>query len=308
MFRLGATPIINLFETTAEPIALTHARHEYKVIPEVSEPRSYEVYSIDSVTGATPDGENVEYRPFYDFRHGGDRQSQQTFWYSTRQASLADRDRGADVYINLVDLGFDALKPPETVMVVRTTCTNRDLPGLLPRQGDEVRFEMEFSAPGARVRCLRNPIAPRRPPFKRGGHWRLLSHLNLNYLSLGDNEQGLGALQELLRMYDFNDPEDAIGAIAQNMIEGITDLKSKRVTAWTGGPTGGGFTRGLEVTLEFDETKFGGISIYLFAAVLEHFFGLYVSINSFSQLVARVKGREGDLKRWPPRAGDQELV
>jgi len=41
--------------------------------------------------------------------------------------------------------------------------------------------------------------------------------------------------------------------------------------------------------------------------VLEHFFGLYVSMNSFSQLVVRVKQREGELKRWPPRAGDQPL-
>ena len=35
---------------------------------------------------------------------------------------------------------------------------------------------------------------------------------------------------------------------------------------------------------------------------------LYVSINSFSQLVARTKQSETPLKRWPPRAGEQRLL
>ncbi len=308
MFRLGCTPAVNLFEVTSEPIALTHARHEYKIVPEVGEPRAHEVYSIDSVTGALPDGKDVEFRPFYGFRHGGDRQNRQTFWYSTRQPSLSEGDRGTNVYLNLVDLGFDPARPAETVMVVRTTCTNRDLPEHLPREGDEVRFEMQFVAAGSRVRCLRNPTPPRRPPLRRGAHWRLISHLCLNHLSLGDGEEGRIALQEILRLYDFNDPESSAATVMRNIIEGITDLKTRRVTAWTGGPTGGGFCRGIETTIEFDETKYVGTSMYLFAAVLERFFGLYVSMNSFSQLVARVKQRDGELKRWPPRAGELPLT
>ena len=36
--------------------------------------------------------------------------------------------------------------------------------------------------------------------------------------------------------------------------------------------------------------------------------GLYASINSFTQLVATVKHREGVLKRWPPRAGEQPML
>jgi type VI secretion system protein ImpG len=67
----------------------------------------------------------------------------------------------------------------------------------------------------------------------------------------------------------------------------------------------GGFARGLEITLELDETKFVGASGVLFAMILERFFGLYASINSFTQLVARYRQSDGILKRWPPRAGDQ---
>jgi type VI secretion system protein ImpG len=62
------------------------------------------------------------------------------------------------------------------------------------------------------------------------------------------------------------------------------------------------------VSVEFDEEKYVGTGLYLFASVLERFLGLYASVNSFSQLVARVRQKEGVLKRWPPRAGDQPLL
>ena len=63
-----------------------------------------------------------------------------------------------------------------------------------------------------------------------------------------------------------------------------------------------------EVTVELDEEKYVGTGAYLFASVLERFLGLYASINSFTQLVARTRQGEGLLKRWPPRAGDEVLV
>ena len=50
------------------------------------------------------------------------------------------------------------------------------------------------------------------------------------------------------------------------------------------------FARGTQVEMEFDEDQFVGSGVYLFAAVLEYFLGLYVSMNSFSQL--RVKTRQ----------------
>ena len=46
----------------------------------------------------------------------------------------------------------------------------------------------------------------------------------------------------------------------------------------------------------------------LFASVLERFFGLYASVNSFTQLLARYRQRDGILKRWPPRAGDKPVA
>jgi type VI secretion system protein ImpG len=309
MLRLGCTPVVNLFEHTGEPIPLTHLKYEYKVVPEVAQPMGFEVYSIESVTAASSSGDRV-YQPFYSFRHGGDRTAQQAFWYPSRRASLREQDRGTDVHLNLVNLGFDPSAPADSVLVVRTLCSNRDLPLKLPRTGEEVRFETTFAAPLARIRCLRNPTAPLRPPLRQGAYWRLISHLNLNHLSLADPVEGLAALRELLRLYDFSDPQidSQLASVNRQLIEGITALASRRVVGRTGSPVSGGFCRGIEVQLEFDEQKYVGTSVYLFAAVLERFLGLYVSLNSFSQLVARTQKGEADLKKWPPRSGEQPLL
>ena len=48
--------------------------------------------------------------------------------------------------------------------------------------------------------------------------------------------------------------------------------------------------------------------MYLLAAVLEYFLGLYAGMNSFSQLAVRTLQRREALKQWPPRAGQRVLV
>lgn len=315
-FRLGSTPVVNLFDQIAEPIPMTHTRFEYQVVPDVAHSQGMEVYAIDSVTSTDPvSASTTEYQPFYSFRHGNSRETQQTFWYTSRKPSLRQnnqggQDRGTDLYLNLVDLGFNPRLPAEAVLVVRTTCTNRELPSQLQRAGDALYFELEAAAPLSRIRCLRAPTSPLRPPLRRGAYWRLLSHLNLNHLSISDPMEGREALQEILRLYDFSDPESGqqLAAVTRQVIDGILSVSSRRVVGRTGSETSSGFCRGIEITVEFDEQKYVGTGVFLFASVLEYFLGLYASINSFSQLVARTKQGEGYFKKWPPRAGERQLL
>ena len=50
-FRLGCTPVVNLFPQVAEPIQLNQRRVEYPLVPDVRRPYSVEVYSVDEVSG-----------------------------------------------------------------------------------------------------------------------------------------------------------------------------------------------------------------------------------------------------------------
>jgi type VI secretion system protein ImpG len=305
-FRLGCAPVVNLYTTVAEPIRLSRTQFSYRIVPDVHRPLATEVYSVDTVTstGAFLD-EPIHYEPFYSVRHAHtppDRRPPAS-WYATRRLSLVKEDPGTEVELSFVDPDFNPRLPAAETITVHLTCTNRDLPVRLPFGGEQGDFELDAQAPASRVRCLRKPTRPLRPPLARGAQWRLISHLALNHLSLTDNDAGLDALREVLTAYDFVD-----SAVTRQHIAGITGLAYRRTTGRTGRKLGNVVCLGVEVTLEFDETQYVGSSAFLLASVLERFLGLYASINAFTQLVAKTRGREGILRRWPPRAGERTLL
>jgi type VI secretion system protein ImpG len=96
--------------------------------------------------------------------------------------------------------------------------------------------------------------------------------------------------------------------VVRQQIAGITDVTSRLIGGRPASMAWNGFCRGIEVTVQFDEEKYVGSGVFLFAAVLEKFFGLYASLNSFTQMIATSQQRERPLKRWPPRAGEQILL
>ncbi len=304
-FRLGCTPIVNLFRRVAEPIDLTQRQHEYQVVPDVHRQMATEVYSVDSVSATGPYlAQGRSFKPFFSFGHAYERDASEAFWYATRKPSARRDDPGTEVYLSLVDLGFSPNVPAVETLTVETTCTNRDLPSRLPFGGREGDFEVEGAGPLAPVRCLRKPTDTFRAPLGRGAHWRLISHLALNHLSLVGGPGGSPeALREILLLYDFRD-----SSATRKQIQGIERVSSRRVVRQTGSRIGTGFVRGIETAIDFDEDQYVGSGVFLFASVLERFLGLYASLNSFNQLVARTKQREGELKRWPLRAGDQVLL
>ena len=315
-FRLGCTPIVNLFDKVIEPVPLTQTRAEYKTVADVAYPDGFEVYSVNSVTGVDPTSrEDVEYQPFYSFHHAESKSEHSSFWYASRRQSHRkkqngrDDDKGSEVFLTMVDLNFNPRMAAESTLVIGTTCTNRDLPVRLQSAGDRLAFTLASAAPLAALRCLQLPTQPIRSHLRRGGYWRLISHLSLNHLSLTSNSHGLAALQEVLRIYEFG--EEGAGetatSISRQLIDGIASLKSAPVVGWVGDQNGGGFCRGIKVTLEFEEEKYVGSGLYLFAMVLDRFFGLYSSINSFVQLAARTSQSQAPFKTWPPRAGESQL-
>ncbi|HEX8558030.1 MAG TPA: type VI secretion system baseplate subunit TssF [Pyrinomonadaceae bacterium] len=306
LFHLGCTPVVNLFSKLAEPVQVNGRQHEHRVIADVHRQTGTEIYSVDEVTTVDPHQQRVRrFHPFYSYRHADNPGGEQVFWYATRRPSQAPEDPGTEVFISLVDLGFNPRAPAAETLSVRATCTNRDLPGRLPFRSRDGDLDLERAGPLARVLCLRKPTEAVRPPLRRAAHWRLISHLSLNYLSLvaADPDGAPRALQEILLLYDHLNT-----AATRKQVGGISRIESRRVTRQVGRRVGEGYVRGVETTLTFDEESFVGGGLYLFASVLERFLGLYASVNSFTQLVANVKQREGVLKRWPPRAGEQWML
>jgi type VI secretion system protein ImpG len=299
---LGCSPIINLFPQTAEPIMLTQRRSEYPVVPDARRRMATEIFSIDDVVSSDPvTHELTHYEPFYSYRHRTLREKNQTFWYSTRRPSTRKGDEGSEVSLFLVDLSMHTCLPDTQVITAHCTCTNRDIPSRLPFGNESGDFEVEGIGSIKGAVALRKPTPTLRPPMGRDALWRLISHLALNYLSIV--EEGREALQEVFRLYNFSDSADL-----DKQISGIVGVSSKRHFARINSESGISFARGTQVQIEFDEEDYAGGGVYLFGAVIDHFLGLYASLNSFSQLVVKTRQRREVLRQWPPRAGQAILM
>ena len=192
--RLNCTPVINLFNQTAEPILLTHNKTEYTIIPDVRRQGAMEVFSIEDVVSANPTtGEITNFEPFYSYRHGTVRERRQTFWHAVRRASQRRNDEGTDVSICLVDVAGRPMRPDFDALTVRTVCTNRDIPSRMPFGNEQGDLESQGMASIRKAIILRKLTPTVRPPTGKGALWRLISHLSLNHLSLV--EDGREALQ-----------------------------------------------------------------------------------------------------------------
>jgi type VI secretion system protein ImpG len=308
-FRLGCSPVVNLFKQRADPIRLEERAIEHRVVPDQRRERALEVYSVDAVrrVRTTAQREIIsEIAPFFSIRHGT-QPDERLFWYTTRRPAFRKDDDGTEVYIALAQPDLTPATPSDDTLTLELTCTNRDLPAKLPFGGPQAGLVSDdcLSVEGAplvsAVRFLRKPTAPLRPPLGRGVMWRLISHLSLNHLSIV--EAGREALLEILSLYNLS------GASAiRKEIEGVSRVVSRPDIArlgWAGKTT---FCRGIEVTLEFDEDKYSAGGVFLFASVLERFLPLYAAINSFTRLVLVTRQREKVVKRWQARAGEGPLL
>lgn len=296
----GCAPAVNLFEARAEPIRLDHTQFEYQIHPnDLQLQHSIETYSIKRVTGITMDGKNIDYLPFYAAKyHTPDHQS---FWYASRKPAWQGEHyqlKGTELFITFVDLNFNPLVQEDCIIDIELLCTNRNLPARLPFSNDKLYMHMlEPSDHIDEVQCLIPPTVSYHPSPSGQKSWQLISHLSLTNLQYGTD-----TLKNLLKLYDFNTSE-----VAQNMLHGILAVKTKPITVRRIKTTDYCFWHGTEIIIEVDEDKFSEVGLLLFTSVMDHFFALYTTINSFVQLSIVSKHR-GEIYKCQPRAGTQTLL
>jgi len=307
-FVLGCTPIVNLFSQHSEAMTLNHKSEEYHIVPDSRRLLAKEVYSIDEVEAISPTGESVEYKPFYGFKHYEKSGEKPAYWHASRRDAEVKKsteiDDGTEMFISLVDLNFTSDIPDNWVLKVKTTCLNRDLPARLPFGGGQPRLQLgEGNSPLEAIQCLLAPTKTRRVKLGEGARWRLVSHLNLNHLSITDSENGAEILKEILTLYNFDN-----SPVTRNLIEGVVKIESRHVLSRVRSQGISALCRGLEITVTLDDDRFESQGMYLFGSILEHFFALYAPINSFTKTVLKRKRSPNPIKSWPPRSGEKVLL
>jgi type VI secretion system protein ImpG len=312
-FELFCTPAINLFPKQLDRIHLNERQHEYHVIADRTRPRDFEVHSLTEVEGVGTRAQNQQvFRPFYASR---ERSEQDSAYYTihrevriTSEREKRDGPRstysGSELFIALVNREQGPFLSDLRQLSIAGLCTNRDLPLTMSVGAGPADFYLDSGAPVDTIRCIAGPSEPRPPTAWGASSWRLVSHLSLNYLSITDNnpEAGAAALRQLLQLYgEFGAPS------MSRQIEGVRSVTSASIVRRIRTPGPLAFGRGVEITLDCDESAFEGGSAFLFSAVLDRFFAKHASLNSFTELVFK-SAQRGESMRWPPRIGRRAIT
>ena len=224
--RLFCTPIVNLFPHSADGIRVDHTRTEYRVRPSTSgsPPEHFEIYSVDRVVGLVQgDADRRDYPPLHAFQHVGGTGTSGAIFH---QAHLYDAvvGEGTDTTISFVSADEKHVVPPTETISIDITASNRNLASRL-RIGD-VNVGTTSSPEFARFRNITPLTRSLRPPLGKGLHWRLISHLALNYLSLKNVE----SLRGILELYNYQALYDRQAA-RQNILrlEGLIAIQARPV-------------------------------------------------------------------------------
>lgn len=323
---LGAAPVVNLFRQAADPIRITHQQDSHAVVVDGRRAHGHEVHALERVyrVRQTAHGDMIdEVKPFFSLQHGalladdgltpqgatvpsgaqgaGLQGAIPAYWQLHRDEDLAERSPGHELMLTLVDANQHLTTPAVETLSLDVLATNRDLPHLLAPGTPGGDLFMSGGGPAREVVLLRKPTRSQRVPRGKGMLWRLISHLSLNHLSLTGG--GIDALRELLRLYDL--PHSLSN---RRQVEALVAIEFKPDTAWLPGEPFATFVRGTEVRLTVDEEGFVGTGLGLFATVLDHFFGLYVHINSYARLTVLSARTHEELIACPPRHGARALL
>ena len=292
-FRLGCTPIVNLFEKTAEPIPLKHRLHEYPIEPDRVHEETTAAWSVQEVTSQPDDGsEGVDLTPLFAFGHGAEPGRTQLTWQARRRT---DTEGNTSLWLTI---GLPEVLPPglgTQILSVRLLCTNGDLPSQLQFGADKRGDLFPENASGfLKTIALKMPTPVCHAPARKDAFWRLIAHLGLNATSLlADKGATLRGLLELYEPTNARAARQRIGAV-----RGVTGRPAERLLE-------GSILRGLKVEMTIDEDAFASTGHYLFSSVMDRFLAGYAAVNSFTQLrVTTIQNPEAHLD-FPPRAGWQ---
>jgi type VI secretion system protein ImpG len=293
---------------------LTQETHDLHVVPDRVRPMDFEIHAITGVTGYGTglDSERM-FAPLYAAFHA--EEDGHDAYYSVKReprilSGIQRREGprssyiGSEVFISLVDPREAPYAQSLQQVGIVATCSNRDLPLLMPVGGGASDLSLQDSAPVSSVRVIKGPSRPIAAHNEGSAAWRLINQLSLNHVSFvdTDQEQGATALRQMLRLYATDGD-----AAHQRQVEGLRHVHKRQVVRRLPMPGPIAFGRGVQLELSVDELAFQGASAFLFGCVMERYFSRHVSINGFTETRVRSLTR-GDILVGRPRCGTRPIL
>ena len=316
-FSVNAVPVVNLFRKKSSRFPVNIQDQEHHAVIDRTQPLNYEVYSIEQVKGFdTNNLQTIVFSPMYKAPDIGlfpEAQTQHAY-FSARRADRVPSENsakngfrssylGSEVFLSLANNQNYAFNSNVQHLSVDAWCTSRDLPLIMPRDG-ESDFLIEGFLPVKSIKLISKLTRPQEAVSEDRTLWSFLNQLSLNYLSLlnTDKEDAPVALKELLTVF-VSSESDLLKKQIESIIRVETSIINKVVRHYgVAAPI-----RGINITVTLDEAQLGGVHPFLFGSVLNHYFRRLVSINSFVQLRIDTL-QQGHIATWPSEIGERMII
>ena len=251
-----------------------HARRSTASCPTPGGPLAHEVYSIDRVTATSPDNEQVEYQPFYSFKHAADRREQKTFWHATRrpagQRGRARRRR----HRGLPVAGRSGLRPGRAGRLDARRGDHLPEPRPAPPAAVRRPGESAFRLTGGRA-AVADRVPDRPADADAAARAEARGRLAADFAPVA--EPSVAGRRRGGRRRPAGDPQAL--RLRRFGRDAVDDRRHSRACAaggsWGACPatSAAGSAAASRSTVHFDEDRFSGSGVFLFASVLERFLG-----------------------------------
>ena len=279
-FKLGCTPVINLFESTADPVRIHPGQSQVDV--HVSAPTGHiDIFEVRNVRGLHRTGT-------LDYPLAG-----QTSAPRENGGRIAQLERRKNrLLLHLLEADPQS-RPADLTIVAELICTNAFLPTRM------LAGDLSITGPALRgVHCreLRAVSTPARAPEGEDLRFSLIAHLGLAQRSFARLE----AIKMALALYDFPSFSDRTAAARhQVLVEGL-----RRMTVEdTRTAIDGDVIRGRRIILDATEEAIGDENErFLFGSVLNEILAADAELNTYVELGVRSMETQRTLW-WTKRAG-----
>ena len=311
-FALFCSPIANLFPVRTVRLEISPQESEPLITPVAGAPDDFEVHSVDLVLGqVNKDSGQIAFRPL-DVPFADDRVRHPRCFtlrreleatvdderrYDTRQQFVRTRTR-----LKLLGPGHEPDDTGIQYVTLEAWLTNGDLPCIVPRNGVNDLIVKDAKSV-ATVGFARAPTPPRAPlALSEHGSaaWELVRQLHLE-LQVFDDEldelnpgQGLRAMLRPFLRGDDPTMTRCLDRLVGASVKPVYDMHRFGDELQ--------LSRGIEITLTFDEQDATAVSPFTFALALERYVARHVSSHAFTRTVLCTKQR-GHVFTWPTRAG-----
>ena len=303
--RLNCVPVVNVFETTTEPICPSLERPVHTLKPAGVPPLHGETYSVTQVRARVAGRPGMVTIAAYSELEAAPLDALEDVFYVAR--ANGEGTNGNEVRLSL---GSPADAPPVPsieFLSIAVRAANGALPNAL-RIGD-VNVPTDASPediPFRNISAVTPYCAPARGDALR---WRTLAMTTLSTLPLTH----VAALRTLLHVLDLRPLGDAQAARAHaQRLAAILDVKVKRARAQTSSLLGGrseeNLVIGHDVTVTLSQTGFEGEGDTLvFGEVLARLLGHEAALGAFVRTTVEV-AETGRVFRFPALHGDRTFA